>query len=39
MAARIASKKLDQIAESYPVDLNDLEPLIQVAMTSLGSKM
>ena len=40
MAARIATKKLDEIADTYHVDLHgDLEPLIKVAMTSLGSKM
>jgi len=39
MAAKIAAENLDKIAESYPVDLNNLEPLIQTAMTTLGSKM
>jgi len=40
MAARIATKKLDEIADTYHVDLHgDLEPLIKVAMTSLGSKI
>eukprot|EP00047_Mylnosiga_fluctuans_P000226 m.188743 g.188743 ORF g.188743 m.188743 type:complete len:542 (+) comp10032_c0_seq1:108-1733(+) len=39
MAARVAIKKLDQIAETYVVDPANIEPLIQVAMTSLGSKI
>lgn len=39
MAAKIACDNLDKIAESYPFDLNNLEPLIQTAMTTLGSKM
>jgi T-complex protein 1 subunit epsilon len=39
LAAKIAVQNLDRIAESYPVDLNNLEPLIQTAMTTLGSKV
>ena len=39
MAAKVACENLDKIAESYPVDLKNLEPLIQTAMTTLGSKM
>lgn len=39
MAAKVACQQLDAIAESYPVDLNNLEPLIQTAMTTLGSKI
>jgi T-complex protein 1 subunit epsilon len=39
MAAKVSCESLDKIAESYPVDLNNLEPLIQTAMTTLGSKM
>jgi len=39
MAAKVACESLDKIAESYPVDLNNLEPLIQTAMTTLGSKI
>lgn len=39
MAARIASKKLDAISERFPVDLSNTDNLVQVAMTSLGSKM
>ena len=39
MAAKVACQNLDRIAESYPLDLNNLEPLVQTAMTTLGSKM
>lgn len=39
MAARVAVDELDRIAEQFPVDANNLEPLIQTAMTTLGSKM
>lgn len=39
MAAKVACENLDRIAESYPIDLNNLEPLIQTAMTTLGSKI
>ncbi len=39
MAAKVACENLDKIAESYPLDLNNLEPLIQTAMTTLGSKI
>jgi T-complex protein 1 subunit epsilon len=39
MAAKIACNNLDQVSESYPIDLNNLEPLIQTAMTTLGSKV
>jgi T-complex protein 1 subunit epsilon len=39
MAAKIACANLDKIAESYPIDLKNLEPLVQTAMTTLGSKM
>lgn len=39
MAAKIACNNLDKIAESYAVDFNNLEPLIQTAMTTLGSKI
>uniref|UniRef100_A0A8C7Z003 T-complex protein 1 subunit epsilon n=1 Tax=Oryzias sinensis TaxID=183150 RepID=A0A8C7Z003_9TELE len=37
-AARIAIEQLDKIAETFPCDPNNLEPLIQTAMTTLGSK-
>jgi len=39
MAAKVAVESLDKAAESYPIDLNNLEPLIQTAMTTLGSKI
>jgi T-complex protein 1 subunit epsilon len=39
MAAKVACENLDKISDNYPVDLNNLEPLIQTAMTTLGSKM
>jgi T-complex protein 1 subunit epsilon len=39
MAAQCAIKRLDQIADKFPVDLKNLEPLIETAMTTLGSKM
>lgn len=39
MAAQIAVDHLDKIAERFSVDLNNLEPLIQTAMTTLSSKM
>lgn len=39
LAARIALERLDQISDSFPVDATNTEPLIQTAMTSLGSKM
>ena len=39
IASKIAVEKLDQISESFPFDVTDKEPLIQTAMTSLGSKM
>lgn len=39
LAAKIAAQQLDKIAESYPIDLKNLEPLVQTAMTTLGSKM
>jgi T-complex protein 1 subunit epsilon len=39
MAAHVAIAELDRISEHFPVDLNDLEPLIQTAMTTLSSKI
>lgn len=39
LAAACAVKHLEKISESFPVDLADLEPLIQTAMTTLGSKI
>lgn len=38
-AARIAIEHLDKISDSFPVDTNNTEPLIQTAMTTLGSKV
>jgi len=39
LAAKIALDHLDKIAEGYPLDLKNLDPLINTAMTTLGSKM
>lgn len=39
MAAQVAIEELDKISENFPVDANNLEPLIQTAMTTLGSKI
>jgi len=39
MAARFAIDYLDKISESFPVDKDNLEPLVQTAMTTLGSKI
>jgi Chaperonin GroEL (HSP60 family) len=39
LAAQFAVKHLEKISDSFPVDQNNLEPLIQTAMTTLGSKM
>ncbi|GAB6019250.1 T-complex protein 1 subunit epsilon [Chamberlinius hualienensis] len=39
LAARRALEHLDTIGDSFPVDLQNLEPLIQTAMTTLGSKI
>ena len=39
LAARIANEELDKICDSFPVDRNNPESLIQTAMTTLGSKM
>ncbi|XP_036608506.1 T-complex protein 1 subunit epsilon [Trichosurus vulpecula] len=38
-AARIAIEHLDKISDSFPVDVNNTEPLIQTAKTTLGSKV
>ncbi|KAK7879386.1 hypothetical protein WMY93_030722 [Mugilogobius chulae] len=38
-AARIAIEQLDKISETFPYDPNNTEPLIQTAMTTLGSKV
>lgn len=39
MAARHAMEHLNKISESFPVDKNNLEPLVQTAMTTLNSKI
>lgn len=39
MAAHAAVAELDKIAEKFPVESGNLEPLIETAMTTLGSKM
>jgi T-complex protein 1 subunit epsilon len=39
MASHLAIKRLDEISDSFPVDVNHPEPLIETAMTTLGSKM
>lgn len=39
MAARCAIQNLERTAETFPLDVNNLEPLIQTAMTTLGSKI
>lgn len=38
-AACIAIEQLDKMAETFPFDPNNREPLIQTAMTTLGSKV
>ncbi|XP_070500813.1 T-complex protein 1 subunit epsilon [Chironomus tepperi] len=39
LAAQCAVKNLESIAEPFPVSVDDKEPLIKVAMTTLGSKI
>ena len=39
IAAGVALDRLDEIGESFPVDSEERESLIETAMTSLGSKM
>uniref|UniRef100_A0A1B6D5X1 T-complex protein 1 subunit epsilon n=1 Tax=Clastoptera arizonana TaxID=38151 RepID=A0A1B6D5X1_9HEMI len=39
LAAQCAVKHLEKIADSFPINQTDLEPLIQTAMTTLGSKI
>lgn len=39
MAARYAMDHLEKISDSFPVDRDNLEPLIQTAMTTLNSKI
>ncbi|XP_057178703.1 T-complex protein 1 subunit epsilon [Triplophysa rosa] len=38
-AAKIAIEQLNKDSDSFPVDPNNTEPLIQTAMTTLGSKV
>lgn len=38
-AARVAIEQLDKIAETLAWDPNNTEPLVETAMTTLGSKM
>uniref|UniRef100_A0A3Q3J4K9 T-complex protein 1 subunit epsilon n=1 Tax=Monopterus albus TaxID=43700 RepID=A0A3Q3J4K9_MONAL len=38
-AACVAIEQLDKISETFPCDPNNTEPLIQTAMTTLGSKV
>lgn len=39
LAAQCAIKQLELIAEPFPIDPNNKEPLIQVALTTLSSKI
>lgn len=39
LAAQKALKHLDTISDHFPVEKNNLEPLIETAMTTLGSKI
>uniref|UniRef100_A0A1Q3F4J5 T-complex protein 1 subunit epsilon n=1 Tax=Culex tarsalis TaxID=7177 RepID=A0A1Q3F4J5_CULTA len=39
LAAQCAIKHLDSIADPFPISLDNKEPLVQVAMTTLGSKI
>lgn len=39
MAARAALDRLDEISDNFPVDPNNKEPLVETAMTTLGSKI
>ncbi|XP_065216496.1 T-complex protein 1 subunit epsilon [Planococcus citri] len=39
LAAQFCTKYLESISDSFPVDPKNLEPLIQTAMTTLGSKI
>ncbi len=39
LAGQCAVKHLDSIAEPFPISTDNLEPLIRVAMTTLGSKI
>jgi len=39
LAAQCAVKHLDSVSEPFPVDVSNKESLIQIAMTTLGSKI
>jgi len=39
LAAKKAIDHLEKIADEFPVDKNDIEPLVLTAMTTLGSKI
>lgn len=39
LAAQTAIQELDRISDNFPVDLNDTEPLVRTAMTTLSSKI
>lgn len=39
LAAQCAVKHLEKIAEPFPISIENKEPLIEVAMTTLGSKI
>jgi len=39
MAAKVAVEHLDTISDKYVIDPKNTEPLIKLAMTTLGSKM
>lgn len=39
IAAKLVTDNLESISDTVAVDKTDKEPLVQVAMTTLGSKM
>lgn len=39
MALKVALNRLDEIAETFPVSRDNTEPLVETALTTLGSKM
>mmetsp|Transcript_46572 Transcript_46572/g.149564 ORF Transcript_46572/g.149564 Transcript_46572/m.149564 type:complete len:363 (+) Transcript_46572:3-1091(+) len=39
MASKVATKKLEDIAQTFKFSANDVEPLIQTCMTTLSSKI
>lgn len=39
IAAKVACNHLDAISETFSLDSKNKEPLVQLAMTTLGSKM